>query len=70
MATAKSCDICGGFYKPYGDKDADGNEQPNAITLVYVSTLEVTKKNFGVMDCCPDCMESITNHINILKGTN
>lgn len=67
MSVAKCCDVCGDFYRHYGDKDADGNVQPNAISLVYVSKLEVTSKNFGVIDCCPKCLESIKNHMDVLK---
>lgn len=65
MAIAKQCDICGKLYAIYGFK-RDANH-PNGFMVLNID--ENRKYWSGpAMDCCPECMISIRNHIESLKG--
>lgn len=65
MAIAKKCDICGKLYEIYNVvKDVD-----NVNGLMYLNI--DAKGNYyshGRIDCCPKCMKSIKNHIDMLRN--
>ena len=65
MAIAKKCDICGKLYEQYNVKGE--SKKPNGFHLLSIDS---SGKYFGydTTDCCPDCMESILQHIERLKG--
>ena len=65
MAIAKKCDICGKLYERYNE--LEDQNKPNRFRLI---ALMRTKKYYvyKVTDCCPDCMESILQHIERLRG--
>ena len=65
MALAKKCDICGRFYESYNEKK--NAENPNAIQFISIDTCR-KYFSYGITDCCPDCMESILQHVERLKG--
>lgn len=67
MAKAKKCDICGKFYEMYNvRKDSC---KPNGFQMLNI---DADGRYFSgpVVDCCPECMTSIQNHIENLKGEN
>ena len=65
MAMAKKCDICGKLYEIYNvDKDADN---VNGLTYLNIDAKGDYYKN-KVIDCCPECMKSIKNHIDMLRN--
>lgn len=64
MSIAKSCDICGKLYPIYNtehDKD-----RVNGITFLNIDAQMKYYSN-NVLDCCPECMDSIKKHIETLK---
>lgn len=64
MASAKKCDICGKLYEVYNDrKDAD---KVNGLRFLNI---DANSKYWShdMIDCCPECMQSIKNHIESLK---
>ena len=65
MASAKKCDICGSLYEGYNMKDSEKN--PNGFMFV---NLDDMRKYYAhnVKDCCPNCMKSILDYIETLKG--
>lgn len=67
MALAKKCDICGHLYEMYNTK---GNE-PNALSLTQEYKCNTGDGyNYVLLrrfDCCPKCMSSIKDHIELLK---
>ena len=67
MAIAKKCDICGKLYERYNE--LEDQNKPNGFRLM---SIDENKKYYvyEVTDCCPDCMESILQHIKRLKGEN
>ena len=67
MAIAKKCDICGKLYEQYNVKR--DSKKPNGFHLLSIDS---AGKYFvyDSTDCCPDCMESILQHIERLKGEN
>lgn len=64
MALAKSCDICGKFYRAYNV--TNNKKQPSGIMLVNVCE-NGSYYEGNVIDCCPDCMHAITKIIENLK---
>lgn len=66
MAIVKKCDICGVLYEPYNESCNPKNT--NGIMFLNIDTQE---KYFGhkLYDCCPSCMESIRNLIELLKSS-
>lgn len=64
MAVAKKCDICGKLYEPYNSKK-DGNN-PNGIMFLNIDDSGSYWKNTA-LDCCPECMKFIKNHIKKLN---
>ena len=65
MAIAKKCDICGKLYERYNEERDD--KRPNGFKLISTDS-ERKFHGYGAIDCCPDCMESILQHIERLKG--
>lgn len=67
MATARKCDICGGLYEMYNIK----GKEPNALSLTQEYKCNVGDGfSYALLkrfDCCPECINSIINHINSLK---
>ena len=65
MAIAKKCDICGKLYERYNERE--NQNKPNGFRLM---SIDENKKYYAykVTDCCPDCMESILQHIERLGG--
>lgn len=67
MAIAKKCDICGKLYELYNIKN-DGNKTNGLMFL----NLDANRKYYGheSIDCCPECMNSIRNHVDALRNGN
>lgn len=65
MAMAKKCDICGKFYETYNIK----HNENKTSGLMFLNVDEY-RKYFSntVIDCCPECMKSIKNHIDLLRN--
>ena len=65
MAIAKKCDICGKLYELYNVRC--DSEKVNGLMF-----LNLDSKNqyftHNTIDCCPECMKSIQDHIDSLKG--
>lgn len=64
MALAKKCDICGKLYETYNSKN--NQLKPSGIMFVNVCA-DDTYYSGNVTDCCPECMNTITDAINSLK---
>lgn len=64
MALAKKCDICGKLYETYNSKD--NQLKPSGIMFVNVCA-DNTYYSGNVTDCCPECMNTITDAINGLR---
>lgn len=67
MALAKKCDVCGKLYEHYGKRDTD----PNGIMIVHINERHTDYckiKPDALLDCCPECLNSILEHINKLKN--
>lgn len=64
MATAKKCDVCGRLYEIYNDK----NDKKKVNGLMFLN-VDARRQYFSheVVDCCPQCMFSIKNHIELLS---
>lgn len=65
MALAKKCDICGKLYESYNTKN--NTNEVNGYMLVNIDELGKYYSHH-VVDCCPNCMDSIINHLKILKN--
>ena len=65
MAIAKKCDICGKLYERYNEERND--KRPNGFKLISINP-KGEFYGYGAIDCCPDCMESILQHIERLGG--
>ena len=65
MAIAKKCDLCGKFYERYNE--ARDDKRPNGFKLISIDP-ERKFYDYGAIDCCPDCMGSILQYIERLKG--
>ena len=67
MRIAKKCDLCGAFYTNY-------HIEYDSKNINGIATLNIDKKGcyftHNVIDCCPECMESIKNHLESLRKTN
>ena len=64
MALAKKCDICGKLYETYNSKD--NQLKPSGVMFVNVCA-DDTYYSGNVTDCCPECMNTITDAINSLR---
>lgn len=65
MAIAKKCDICGKLYEEYNTK----RDKKNTNGFMFLNLLD--NQNYydhDPYDCCPECMTSIRNHVNALRG--
>lgn len=64
MAFAKKCDICGKLYEVYNMKQ--NSEKTNGIMFLNI---DETRSYYShrAIDCCPECMKSIKDHIEELK---
>ena len=71
MANAKKCDICGKLYELY-NTSIDCFE-PNFVALLSLDSHGFEDGKYSSMhrplelDCCPNCMKSIHDHIESLK---
>lgn len=65
MAVAKKCDICGQLYEIYNTR----NDAKNVNGIMFVN-IDGESKYYAhdVMDCCPECIESIKQQIDILQN--
>lgn len=65
MAIAKKCDICGKLYENYNVNHND--KKTNGLMFLNV---DEHRKYFAnkVIDCCPECMNSIRNHVDSLRN--
>lgn len=67
MAIAKKCDICGKLYEQYNVKE----DPCNTNGLMFLN-LDHKRDYFTskALDCCPECMGSIRNHVDALRNGN
>lgn len=63
MANIKQCDICKKAYAPYNLKR--DKKRPNSFR--FVNEDDGWVENHTRVDCCPECMVSIQNHITYLE---
>lgn len=66
MAIAKKCDICGKLYEQYNTKRDKKNT--NGFMFLNLFYDDNSYCEYDPYDCCPECMTSIRNHINVLRG--
>lgn len=66
MAKAKKCDICGKFYEMYNVRQ--DSRKPNGFQMLNIDADGRCYFSGPTVDCCPECMASIQNHIESLKG--
>lgn len=65
MAIARKCDVCGKFYEEYNTK----RDKKNTNGFMFLNRLD--NRNYydhDPYDCCPECMTSIRNYVNALRG--
>lgn len=65
MAIARKCDVCGKFYEEYNTK----RDKKNTNGFMFLNLLD--NQNYhdhDPYDCCPECMTSIRNYVNALRG--
>ena len=64
MAIAKKCDVCGKLYELYNlEHDED---KPNGITFLNIDYIQEHYYHDD-LDCCPQCMNSIKDHLLMLS---
>ena len=63
MAIAKKCDICGKLYEEYNFEQS--MENSNGFMLLNIDC-KGTYSDGPAVDCCPECMKSILEHIDSL----
>ena len=63
MAAAKKCDICGKLYEEYNVKQSKNNF--NGFMLLNIDC-KGDYSDGPAVDCCPECMKSILEHIDSL----
>lgn len=63
MADIKRCDICKTPYELY---NLDDRSKPNGFKFTNEDT-DGHLSYRGLIDCCPQCMSSIQNHIESLR---
>ena len=64
MALAKKCDICEVLYEDY-EISVEKIGCCNGIAFIHKGFHDWDARKF--IDCCPDCFNSIRNHMNELK---
>ena len=64
MAVSMQCDICKKFYEPYNLRKSA--ENTNGLKFI---NMDPQRQYFshGAIDCCPECMKSIKDHIESLR---
>ena len=65
MALAKKCDICGKLYESYNERK--DKVRVNGFMFLNIDTEGKYYVN-DALDCCPECIESVKEHIRKLKG--
>lgn len=65
MSLAKKCDICGKFYEYY-ESPYMGFRSINGISFINIDHTQVYSTKV-TRDCCPECMDSIKQHIESLS---
>lgn len=63
MADIKRCDICMTPYEPY---NLDNRDKANSFRFTNEDSDGYVSYH-GRIDCCPQCMLSIQNHIELLR---
>ena len=63
MADIKRCDICMTPYEPY---NLDDRAKANSFKFTNEDS-DGRVSYHGRIDCCPQCMFSIQNHIELLR---
>ena len=65
MAIAKKCDICGKLYEIYNAK----NDAKHTNGIMFLN-IDRHNKYYAhdTIDCCPECHESIKQHIETLRN--
>ena len=66
MAFAKKCDICGKLYEEYNV--AKNEKKTNGMRFLNLDYQRKYYYAHDPIDCCPECMGSIRNHIVLLKN--
>ena len=64
MGFAKKCDICGKLYEIYNFQKS--TNKPNGFMLLNIDHAMNYFKS-PICACCPECMNSIMEHIKSLK---
>ena len=65
MAAARQCDICGKTYPMYNTK----RDAKKVNGFMFLNIYGVDRYwHHDIQDCCPECMQSIQDHIKGLKN--
>lgn len=65
MAFAKKCDVCGKLYEEYNTENY--KKDHNGLMFLNIDYKRDYYSSVPI-DCCPDCIKSIKNHIDYLKN--
>lgn len=65
MSVAKKCDCCGKLYEAY-NHECQCADQPNGLQFLNIRLDGENAYDHNFIDCCPDCMTSIQQHIKNL----
>lgn len=65
MAITKKCDVCGKLYEKYNTKCDKENTNGFMFLNILDNQLAIRHNPY---DCCPECMTSIRNYVNALRG--
>lgn len=65
MAVAKKCDYCGRLYEAYS-YECRCADQPNGLQFLNIKLDGESAYVHAFIDCCPNCMSSIQQHIKSL----
>lgn len=65
MAVAKKCDCCGKLYEAY-NYECRCADQPNGLQFLNIKLDGEKAYIHDFIDCCPDCMKNIQQHIKKL----
>lgn len=66
MITAKKCNCCGKLYESY----TNTRMLRTGVNGIAFANIDESGRYISgyTVDCCPECLESIVNHINSLRG--
>ena len=64
MTSVKECNICGRTYEPYNM--SPDQTKHNSLMFVNAAAPGLLYTGNGLIECCPNCMNSIKKHIDIL----